>query len=53
MGTTIATGEAYGLVIDTGMNTELGKIAHLSQEANLEATPLQKELENIAKKLTI
>ena len=53
MGTTIATGEAYGLVISTWMNTELGKIAHLSQEANLEATPLQKELENIAKKLTI
>jgi len=53
MGTTIATGEAYGLVISTWMNTELGKIAHLSQEAKLEATPLQKELENIAKKLTI
>jgi len=53
MWTTVATGEAYGLVIDTGMNTELGKIAHLSQEAHLEPTPLQKELDNIAKKLTI
>ncbi|MFZ2151181.1 MAG: cation-transporting P-type ATPase [Candidatus Absconditicoccaceae bacterium] len=53
MGTTIATGEAYGLVIDTGMNTQLGKIANLSQEAKLEPTPLQVELENIAKKLTI
>lgn len=53
MWTTIATGEAYGLVIDTWMNTQLGKIANLSQEAKLEPTPLQKELENIAKKLTI
>lgn len=53
MGTTVATGEAYGLVIDTWMNTQLGKIANLSQDAKLEPTPLQVELENIAKKLTI
>ncbi|MCF7834894.1 cation-transporting P-type ATPase [Candidatus Gracilibacteria bacterium] len=53
MGTTVATGEAYGLVISIGMETELGKIANLSQEVKVESTPLQRELANIAKKLTI
>jgi len=35
------------------MNTELGRIANLSQEQIPEDTPLQKEMKNIAKKLTI
>src|SRR5688500_1871871 len=33
MGTTVATGTAYGVVIGTGMQTELGRIARLSQAA--------------------
>lgn len=53
MWTTVATWEAYWVVISISMDTELWKIANLSQKVNLEATPLQKELENIAKKLTI
>lgn len=53
MWTTVATWEAYWLVIATWMETELGKIANLSQEVKLESTPLQRELANIAKKLTI
>lgn len=52
MGTTVATGHAYGLVIGTGMNTELGKIANLSQSTRQEMSPLQIELNNLAKKLT-
>jgi magnesium-transporting ATPase (P-type) len=35
------------------MNTELGRIANLSQEQVPEETPLQIEMKNIAKKLTI
>jgi len=53
MGTTVATGYAWCVVFSTGMNTELGRIANLSQEQIPEATPLQTEMNNIAKKLTI
>lgn len=53
MGTTVATGHAYGLVINTGMKTELGKIANLSEQTNTEISPLQVELNNLARKLTV
>lgn len=53
MGTTVATGYARCVVFGTGMNTELGRIASLSQEQVPEETPLQLEMKNIAKKLTI
>ena len=53
MGTTVATGEALGVVIGTGMNTELGRIASLSQSAPRELSPLQRELNNIASRVTI
>lgn len=53
MGTTVATGYAQGTVVSTGMNTELGRIANLSQQQTVDTSPLQKEMQNIAKKLTI
>ncbi len=53
MGTSIATGYARGIVVATGMDTELGKIANLSEAQEFQETPLQKEMKNIAKKLTI
>ncbi|HCY20279.1 TPA: hypothetical protein DIC40_00100 [Patescibacteria group bacterium] len=53
MGTTVATGFARGIVIATGMDTQLGKIANLSQEQIQESSPLEKEMKNIAKRLTI
>ena len=53
LGTTVATGYARGIVIATGMNTELGRIANLSQAQVNEDTPLQIEMKNVAKKLTI
>ncbi|MBC7943460.1 HAD-IC family P-type ATPase, partial [Candidatus Saccharibacteria bacterium] len=51
-GTTVATGEALGIVIATGMNTELGRIASLSQAAPNELSPLQHELRHIATYVT-
>lgn len=53
MGTTVATGEAIGVVVATGMQTELGRIASLSSAAHHEDSPLQKELNNIASRLTV
>jgi Ca2+-transporting ATPase len=52
MGTTVATGEGYGVVVATGMHTELGRIASLSQETKKSLSPLQMEMNNIATKVT-
>jgi Ca2+-transporting ATPase len=53
MGTTVATGSAKAIVIATGMHTELGRIASLSQEAKSGPSPLQREMNNLAYKITI
>lgn len=52
MGTTVATGNAYGVVVGTGMNTELGRIASLSQQTVHEVSPLQKEMNHTATRVT-
>jgi Ca2+-transporting ATPase len=52
MGTTVATGHAYGIVIGTGMQSELGRIASLSQDTHQDKSPLQKEMNNIATRVT-
>ncbi len=52
MGTTVATGHGFGIVVATGMNTELGRIANLSQDTSSDISPLQKEINNIAKRIT-
>lgn len=49
MGTSVAFGKAKALVIDTGMKTELGKIAGMVQAVAHETTPLQKKLEAFSK----
>jgi Ca2+-transporting ATPase len=53
MGTTVATGNGLGVAISTGMKTEVGRIADLSQATITELSPLQKELNNLAKKVTV
>lgn len=48
-GTTVATGRAFAVVVATGLQTELGRIAQLSQSAPTTRSPLQIETTNIAK----
>jgi Ca2+-transporting ATPase len=50
-GTFITKGNAWGIVISTGLNTELGKISSLVQSASQSATPLEKKLEELSRQL--
>ena len=52
-GTSVATGTGKAVVVTTGMNTEFGKIAHLTQEMTEELSPLQIEMKNATKIVTI
>ncbi|PQP80404.1 ATPase [Paenibacillus sp. PCH8] len=49
MGTMITRGTAKGVVIRTGMETEMGKIADLIQNTEEQETPLQHRLEQLGK----
>jgi Ca2+-transporting ATPase len=53
MGTSIATGTGIAEVVATGMQTELGKIAHLLATTTDEDTPLQKRLERVGRSLLL
>lgn len=50
-GTLVANGRATGIVVATGMKTELGKIASMLQEQSV-ITPLQERMEKFGKKLS-
>jgi len=52
-GTTVATGTGKAIVVSTGMHTEFGKIAHLTQEMKEELSPLQLEMVNVTKMVTL
>ncbi|MDP1620345.1 MAG: cation-transporting P-type ATPase, partial [bacterium] len=53
MGETVATGEANFLVTGIGMDTELGRIADLTQEIKEELTPMQKQMRSLGRDVTI
>ena len=45
LGTDVTAGKGRAAVVATGLQTELGRIASLMQEAGTESTPLQRRLE--------
>lgn len=47
-GTTCIGGEAKALVVATGMQTELGRIAALSERVRVEASPLEQQVRRVA-----
>ena len=53
MGTSVINGTAKAQVRYTGMNTELGKIAHLITTAQTEQSPLQKQLSLVGQSLLV
>ena len=52
MGTTVARGDATGIVYATGIQTEIGKISSTSQKIKTTDAPVQVEIADVAKKLT-
>ncbi|CAF1095116.1 unnamed protein product [Adineta ricciae] len=51
-GTNIAAGKCRGVVIGTGLNTEIGKIRSEMAEAEEEKTPLQQKLDEFGEQLS-
>jgi P-type Ca2+ transporter type 2C len=52
-GTAVTGGSGAGVVVATGMQTELGGIARMTSEASEEATPLEKRLDRLARNLVV
>lgn len=52
MGSTVVYGRATAVVVATGMQTEMGKIADVLTQTQKEVTPLQKKLNSLSKVLS-
>lgn len=53
MNSNVTYGRAEGIVTGTGMQTEVGQIAHMINQADETTTPLQMNLNSLGKTLTI
>ncbi|SDY48844.1 cation-translocating P-type ATPase [Citreimonas salinaria] len=52
-GTSVSNGSGRGVVVATGMETELGHISRLAEEAEEEETPLEKRLDRLSRRLLV
>jgi cation diffusion facilitator family transporter len=52
-GTLVVYGQAEGVVVETGANTELGRISALLNQVDVLETPLQRQLSRFANGLTV
>ncbi|MEE4117487.1 MAG: cation-transporting P-type ATPase [Paracoccaceae bacterium] len=52
-GTSVSNGSGLGVVVATGMATELGRISELADTAGEEETPLEKRLDRLARRLLV
>ncbi len=50
-GTTVTEGRADGVVVTTGADTELGRVATLTEQAEGELTPLEQRLDRLGRRL--
>lgn len=50
-GTSVAEGSGEGVVVAAGMETELGRISEMAEEAEEKATPLQQKLDQLGQRL--
>ncbi|MEM2637317.1 MAG: cation-translocating P-type ATPase [Candidatus Korarchaeota archaeon] len=53
MGTTVTRGHGEAIVVNTGLNTEMGKIAKYIAEAESEETPFQKDVNRFGKQVGV
>lgn len=50
-GTSVAEGNGEGVVVATGMETELGRISEMAEQAEEQTTPLQQKLDQLGSRL--
>ncbi len=52
-GSELISGRAKGIVVSVGINTKIGKIAHMLTEIKRPISPMEKKLESLSKKIGI